>query len=549
MSTDKDVFYRYSGQEDTLARLRAITLDWILWATVLLGALVAGLGIWQEMIEQHRVFAIFMYALTYFIVLTASVWKQLGNKFRGIVFLLVLYYVGASELWFFGLTSITSLYLFAFVIFAGILLGLEAGLTAFFLSITTLAAVGWLFLSGTWTYAGRINFPLSIAIVPWMVSGLSLTLLSGAALISLTLLLRSLNHNMRSERQLVEGLRIEIRERERAEEAVRRKEEQFRSLIENSSDGVVLTDTNGITHYVSPAAERFLGYPQDHHMGKNVFEDVHPDDLIETQERFKQLLEDKSESLRPLECRLRHKNGTWRTIEAVAKHTVDPVSGGWVIINYRDVTDRNRVAAELEHIYTHARCILWHADVTMHESEYRWSIDVPNVEAAQRYLPLDVRPGQSYFDALVENRDQFEGQHERLCASSTRAFEEKHPSYHNEYACRRNDGDIRWLYEDAYIQSVAEHRWRVVGVCTDITERRQAEEVLRESESELRQVIDLVPHSIYAKDRESRFIFVNRRSAELMGSTPQDAVGKTQFELTRIACEAEVLVTEDKEVL
>ncbi|MBI2422247.1 MAG: PAS domain S-box protein [Candidatus Hydrogenedentes bacterium] len=71
---------------------------------------------------------------------------------------------------------------------------------------------------------------------------------------------------------------------------------------------------------------------------------------------------------------------------------------------------------------------------------------------------------------------------------------------------------------------------------------------LRENEFTLRQVIDLVPESVYAKDEESRFIFVNRRSAELMGTTPEEAVGKTQAELTPLSAEAAALIAEDREV-
>jgi PAS domain S-box-containing protein len=65
----------------------------------------------------------------------------------------------------------------------------------------------------------------------------------------------------------------------------------------------------------------------------------------------------------------------------------------------------------------------------------------------------------------------------------------------------------------------------------DITERRQAERALRESQQALRAVMDAVPAMISAKDRDLRYVFMNRYQAELYGVGPEQAVGKTATEL------------------
>jgi PAS domain S-box-containing protein len=69
----------------------------------------------------------------------------------------------------------------------------------------------------------------------------------------------------------------------------------------------------------------------------------------------------------------------------------------------------------------------------------------------------------------------------------------------------------------------------IVGSITDITERKQAEKALAESERFLRQTIDLVPHFIFAKDRESRFLLVNKAVADAYGTTTSDIVGKSDI--------------------
>jgi len=66
----------------------------------------------------------------------------------------------------------------------------------------------------------------------------------------------------------------------------------------------------------------------------------------------------------------------------------------------------------------------------------------------------------------------------------------------------------------------------------------KAEEALRESEKFLRQIIDLVPHFVFAKDEESRFLLVNRALAEAYGTTVEEALGKTDADYSATPEEA-----------
>ena len=70
----------------------------------------------------------------------------------------------------------------------------------------------------------------------------------------------------------------------------------------------------------------------------------------------------------------------------------------------------------------------------------------------------------------------------------------------------------------------------MIGAMRDITERKQAERALRHSEHLLRQVIDASPNCIFLKDRDGRFLLVNRRMALSHGTTPEDMVGRTDWD-------------------
>ncbi|MBI5394019.1 MAG: PAS domain-containing protein, partial [Verrucomicrobia bacterium] len=80
-------------------------------------------------------------------------------------------------------------------------------------------------------------------------------------------------------------------------------------------------------------------------------------------------------------------------------------------------------------------------------------------------------------------------------------------------------------------------------------ERAEAAEALRESERLLRQVIDLVPHHIFAKDRQGRYLFLNRAAAECVGRRPQEMVGRSELEFSCNKGHTEAFLKDDREVI
>lgn len=111
----------------------------------------------------------------------------------------------------------------------------------------------------------------------------------------------------------------------------------------------------GRIEFDSPSAERALGYNPVELPGRNAFEFVHPDDVAATAERFQHAIGGASVAT---EFRFRHKDGTYRWLEAVRSNRSDDPAVGGVVINSRDVTPR-RAADErlrlLESVAVNAR--------------------------------------------------------------------------------------------------------------------------------------------------------------------------------------------------
>lgn len=79
--------------------------------------------------------------------------------------------------------------------------------------------------------------------------------------------------------------------------------------------------------------------------------------------------------------------------------------------------------------------------------------------------------------------------------------------------------------------------------------RRRAIEKLKNSEARLRQIIDLVPHMIFAKDREGRYILANRALAEEYNTSVEELEGKSQAQYHRDGNELERMLEDDREVI
>ncbi|MFD8722696.1 putative bifunctional diguanylate cyclase/phosphodiesterase [Streptomyces sp. NPDC059629] len=127
-------------------------------------------------------------------------------------------------------------------------------------------------------------------------------------------------------------------------------ENHFRSLVQGSSDVIMIAAPNGILRYVSPAAAGVYGRPAEDLVGSELANLIHPEDLgcvVHEVRRFLAARPQEEPTTR-IECRFRSGEGGWLNVES----TVNRHHGG-LIFNSRDVTERVRLQAQLQHNAEH----------------------------------------------------------------------------------------------------------------------------------------------------------------------------------------------------
>jgi PAS domain S-box-containing protein len=290
-------------------------------------------------------------------------------------------------------------------------------------------------------------------------------------------------------------------ERARAEDAMRRSEEHYRSLIENASDIVTIITDDGIFRYVSPSVERLLGYRAAELLGQTAFDFMHPDDLASVLEAIQRAIAAPG-TAHSAKFRFKHRDGAWRVLESIGQARRDGPDAYSIVVNSRDITERERQEDALRASKERLRTVVAGAPVIL------FALDREGVFTFAEGKGLDVlgvRPGHlvghSAFalfvdlpQAALDIRRALKGE---SFSSTVEIFGQV---FEAGYSPMREGGKVTG----------------VIGVATDITQRRRAEEALQRSAEATRLLVAHAPFGILRALPDGRFISVNPVLVELL---------------------------------
>ena len=304
--------------------------------------------------------------------------------------------------------------------------------------------------------------------------------------------------------------------RREASEQSRTAEVRFRAMVGHSSDALIVLDRDGQINHL-PIGENLFGYQPHELFGTNALDLVHPDDLeFAATEMLRAVTDPTYYAINAM--RIRHADGHWVPIELVASSWFDEPAIDGVIMNVRDVTERNRVEAQLRESEERLRLLIANLPGAVFRCQatppYRDEFMSEAVELLTGYPADDFVSQRVIFDELVlpEHLERSDQEVEAAIASGG--------PYIIEYPIRHRDGSIRWISENGRVfHETPGDGGYLEGFMFDITSRVVAIAETKASETKLEHLIANVPGAVFRCEIVApyRDIFISDAVSELCG--------------------------------
>jgi PAS domain S-box-containing protein len=318
--------------------------------------------------------------------------------------------------------------------------------------------------------------------------------------------------------------------RTRAENASLKSDEKYRSLVENIDDAIFTIDANGRLTYVSPYAERVTGFTLDDVLGKPFLDFFEPAIAERAALTFAKIL--KGETVRGLEIEIPRKDGK----RAYYEMNIYPVFSSGKILGVqgiaRDVTERKRTQEALKKneellklALTSAKAGTWDWDIRT--NKVGWSDEYYRVFGLE---PDSMQSSYENWLKCVHPQDR-----DRANKEVVDAVKDKH-DFNVEYRTVWPDGTTHWINGKGEVFHDGNEPSRMIGICTDVTENKEREAMLKslglivessinrsvESEDRHRELANSLPEIVFETDVKRKLTFVNQKAFDITGCTQED---------------------------
>ncbi|OPY28597.1 MAG: putative diguanylate cyclase [Methanocella sp. PtaU1.Bin125] len=292
---------------------------------------------------------------------------------------------------------------------------------------------------------------------------------------------------------VVMGFFLDITDRRQAEDALRESEEKFRLLTETSPTAIFIYQGDRFV-YMNPATESITGYSHEELMEMSPWEIVHPD----YREKVKELASRRMKGLyhpTSYETKLLTRDGREKWMNNSSASIVYKNRPAGLIVAF-DITDRKQAEDALRESEERLRLCAATArfgtfDWDIVHDRHFWSPETYEIYGIPQGTPLTL----DYLNSLIYPGDR---QDDVVAAG----LDPEGPGeYAMEYRIRRaSDGEVRWVYVRTRVlfagEGAGRRAVRILGAIQDITEQKEAEEMLANAKEQVELYLDLMGHDI-----------------------------------------------------
>jgi len=313
-----------------------------------------------------------------------------------------------------------------------------------------------------------------------------------------------------------------------AEEGLRKSERNFRSITEQMADEVFVIDSIGTLTYVSPVVEKLFGYLPHEVLGRPFTDYMLVEDIPEALQVFNSTLQHKTAN-QIFEVRLKRKDSSLFDGEIHLQYYQDQDISGMIGL-IRDISDRKLAESKAREMITRYEATIDAAQI----GTWDWNVQTGEVIFNNRWFEIvGYSPEELAHDSIqtsinLAHPDDFK---------ESRAIAEKHfngelPYYEIEYRMKHKNGHWVWFLDRGrLISRTADGKpLQMLGTHIDITERKQAEQAMRESERKFRSITEQISEVVFVNNSIGEVSYVSPVVEKITGYKPDELLGHSFFE-------------------
>ncbi|MDN7024803.1 PAS domain S-box protein [Methanoculleus sp. FWC-SCC1] len=310
-------------------------------------------------------------------------------------------------------------------------------------------------------------------------------------------------------------------ELQHAKAAIRENERKSRQIIESLNEGIWKIDQDCRTTYVNPQMAGILGYTVDEMLGRHLFSFMDDEGVAIAEDALSRRRQGIRESH---EFVFLHKDSSRvRTLVSAAPLVDTEGNYTGAIAAVLDITEWTAAEAALRESEERYRSFVQNFQGVAFRStlDFRPVFLHGKVQAITGYTEDEILRGVKRWELLIHPDDR-----ERLRESTGLLTATPGHVSNREYRIIRKDGGVRWVQELARnVSDGSGGAVRIEGTIYDITDRKQAEEALRESEKKFRDITQRSFDMIYTCYHRDGITFISPAVERILGFSPEELVG------------------------